>query len=143
MIKENNVNYPHRGVGSYGPLSSHNFANSVAGQLVDLLEEYEGGAMDVGGYTHPSSEGCFPAGFLVVSVSRDDMPLVSFGIEFGQTDESGKLVREKFDAEAWLRESNNAHAGGICAVNFDEAWRIVCIVGQYLETEKITLSYGC
>jgi hypothetical protein len=143
MSKENNVNYPHRGLGSYCPLSSHNFADSVAGQLVGVLEGYDGGAMNVGGYTPPYEDGCFPAGFLVITVSREGMPLVSFGIEFGRTDERGKVVREKFDAKAWVREPNNPHASGICVVNFDEAWRIVCIVGQYLETEKITLGYGC
>ena len=54
----------------------------------------------------------------------------------------GLSLRAGFDATASLRDPHNPHASGIYAVNFDEAWRIVCLVAHYLEAHSLTLSYG-
>lgn len=143
MSKKLNVNYPYKGVGSYCPLSSHNFADAVTGRLAGVADKYEEGIMDVSGYTPPYDEGCFPGGFLLITLTKESLPPVRFGIEFGQTDEAGKLVRSKFDAEAWTKEPEDPHAAGIQAANFDEAWRIVCMLGNYLRPQRVTLSYGC
>jgi hypothetical protein len=143
MSKENNVSYPYYGVGSYCPQSSDKFANAVAGQILRLVSEYKGGVMDVGGYTPPYNEGDFPDGFLVITLMLEGAPEVKIGIVFGQCDVDSKPAREGFDAHAWLKAPLDPHSGGIYAINFDEAWRIVCIVGMCLSLQKVTLSYGC
>jgi hypothetical protein len=139
---ESNISYPHHGVGSYCPHSSHIFAVEIAGQVVRAVEGYVGGVMEVRAYTPPYDEGCFPAGFLVLTLMREGRPPVRFGIEFGQRDEGGGYVREGFDVDAWSEEPCDPHAGGIYAVNFDEAWRIVCLVGSSLRPGRVTLNYG-
>jgi hypothetical protein len=141
MPKENIVAY--RGVSSYCPISSHNFANAVAEQVVTVIEEYKGGCLNVRGYTPPYDEGCFPAGFLMLILKQEDLPAICIGIEFGQRDEDGNLARQSFDVNGWLEDRSDPHTSGIYAINFDEAWRIVCILGSRLELQKISLSYSC
>src|ERR1041385_1610370 len=129
--------------GSYCPLSDHNFAESVAIGIAEALDAYRGGTLDVGGYTPPYNEGHYPAGFIAITFLADGLPERVVGVVFGQKAERGRLLRAGFDATASLRDPHNPHASGIYAVNFDEAWRIVCLVAHYLEAHSLTLSYGC
>jgi hypothetical protein len=141
MPKENPVSY--QGIGSYCPVSSHDFAEAVAEQILTALEGYKGGCLEVRGYTPPYDEGCFPAGFLMLILRQEKMPAVCIGVEFGQRDVDDNLARQEFDADAWSRDRSDPHASGVHVINFDEAWRVVCIVGSRLELRKVSLSYGC
>jgi hypothetical protein len=141
MSKAATVNY--QAIGSYCPVSSPLFAEAVLSRVIEHLEAYKGGNFDVGGYTPPYDEDSYPAGFLALTLTKGDLPLVRIGIEFGRLDVDGELVREAFDPERWLEEPFNPHEAGIYAANFDEAWRVVCLLGSHLIPTAITLSYGC
>lgn len=129
--------------GSYCQLSDHDFAELVAASIAEALSAYRGATLDVGGYTPPYNEGYFPAGFIALSFLAEGLDEHVVGIEFGQRDESGDLLREGFNPAASLRDQHNPHSAGIYAVNFDEAWRIVCLVARRLRVSRVTLSYGC
>lgn len=141
MNQQEPIHYNRRG--SYCPLSDHDFAESVAARIAKAMNAYRGRALNVGGYTPPYNEGYYPAGFLTLTFLAADLPERVVGIEFGQKNEDGQPLREEFDATTNLRDPYNPHAGSVYAINFDEAWRIVCLVAQYLEAQKVTLSYGC
>lgn len=141
MNKANVVNYARNG--SHCPLSSHAFAGSVAAGISAAVEAYKGATLDVGAYTPPYDAGFTPGGFLTLTFLSGDLPEACVGIEFGQKDEAGQPLREDFNLEGWHADQRNPHAAGIYAINFDEAWRIVCIVATYIEAQRVTLSYGC
>lgn len=129
--------------GSYCPLSDHDFAESVAIDIAETLVAYSGGVFDIGGYTPPYREGHYPAGFIAITFLADGLPEHVVGIEFGRRDERGRLLRLGFNVTASLRDPHNPHSAGIYAVNFDEAWRIVCLTARHLEVSRVMLSYGC
>ena len=129
--------------GSYCLLSDHNFAESVAAGIAEALNAYMGGTLNVGGFTPPYNEGHYPAGFISIAFLVAGLPEHVVGIEFGQKDEEGRPLRAGFKAVASLRDPHNPHASGVYAINFDEAWRIVCLVARYVKAHNITLSYGC
>jgi hypothetical protein len=141
MHKENTVTY--HGVGSYCPTSSHDFAEEVAEQITTAVGEYKGGCLEVRGYTPPYDEGGFPAGFLLLILRQEGLPYVCIGIGFGQHDVEGQLARQGLDASGWSEDRTDPHGSSIYAINFDEAWRIVCLAGSRLELQQISLSYGC
>lgn len=139
------VHYNRRG--SYCPLSNHNFAESVAADICDAAHQYSGCTLEVDCYTPPydpplSPESARTGGFLVLNLLSDTLPDACIGIEFGRLDKEGKLLRETMDAEEWRTDPANPLYAGIYTANFDEAWRIVCILGLMLDVASVRLSYG-
>ncbi|WP_447985462.1 hypothetical protein [Nitrospira sp. Nam74] len=110
--------------------------------LLEVLKDYEGCTMNVGGYTPPYQAGSYPEGFLDISLYTDDLPEVAMGIVFGEKDPEGYQVRREFDSETWQRQRQNPLLTNLTAINFDEAWRIVCLLGQRLKVKSLTISYG-
>ena len=130
---------------TYCPLSDHVFAERNARAIATAIAYWRPTTMCVGGYTPPYNRGEFPQGFLTLDFWRNpsDEEWCSVGIEFGQTDAQGHAVRYPFDPEAWTKSPNNPAAGMITALNFDEAWRIVCLAGRHTRVQTISIAYGC
>lgn len=127
---------------TYCPKSNHNFADHMVTLLVEVLKDYEGCIMNIGGYTPPYKPGTYPEGFLDISLYTHDLPEVAIGIVFGEKNPEGYPVRREFESEAWQRERHNPLLTNLTAINFDEAWRIVCLLGHRLKVQSLTLSYG-
>lgn len=130
--------------GTYCPQSDHTFAEHNARAIAAAIARCRPTTLCVGGYTPPYEAGEFPQGFLTLDFWRnyDSKEWCSLGIEFGQTDAQGQPVRYPFDPIAWAESPNDPTAGMITALNFDEAWRIVCLVGKYTRVQTISLAYG-
>jgi hypothetical protein len=64
-------------------------------------------------------------------------------IEFGRNDSDGHALRAEFNADLWKTAPDNPLYAGIYAANFDEAWRIVCLITRLIEAQKLSLRYGC
>lgn len=128
--------------GSHCPFSSVEFAQKTAGEVVSALGIYQASRMNINVYTPPYEETDFPDGFLRLLFFNDNLPWAQIGVEFGQTDETDTVVRFGFDRVAWEKDPDDPHSGGINAVNFDEAWRIVCLIGKSLQITEVSISYG-
>jgi hypothetical protein len=133
--------------GSYCPVSDHNFAESVAADICDETKDYAGCILEVECYTPPyepplSLDAARNGGFLVLHLRSKSMRYPCLGIEFGRLDEKGAPRRETIDVEEWRRDTESPLSAGVYAVNFDEAWRIVCLLGLMLHVKRVQLSYG-
>lgn len=128
--------------GTYCKHSSSVFAEETANAIVAAVQKWHPRDMAVRGYTPPYEPEEFPQGYLEIVFIRDGQPDLSIGIEFGQTDETGKYQRILFETEDWLSEPENPLSALITAINFDEAWRIVCLVGRNLGIQSVSLGYG-
>jgi hypothetical protein len=130
------------------PLSDHHFAESVAADMIEAVELYRRCTLVIGCYTPPydpplSAEAALRGGFITLDLLGSDQEPVCIGIEFGRFNKSGEMSQEGFDANSWKTNPQNPLSGGIYAINFDEAWRIVCIFTRIVEAREIILRYGC
>jgi len=115
------------------------WVDAVAADVTKALEPFIEASMVVTGYTPPwPSEQ--PDGFVLVELSREELT-AAVGIAFGFQN-GGVVEREGFDVGAWLTAPNEPHSSGIIVANFDEAWRLVCRIGEALRVPRIELCYG-
>jgi hypothetical protein len=133
--------------GSYCPLSDHNFAESVAADICDAVKHYAGCTLELECYTPPydpplSKESARCGGFLIVHLISESQPPGCIGIEFGRLDENDELVRDTIDVIEWRSDPQNPLYAGVYAGNFDEAWRIACLLGLMLHAVRVKISYG-
>lgn len=133
--------------GSYCPLSDHNFAASTAADICDAVKNYYACALEIECYTPPydpplSQDSARAGGFIVIHFHSDSLPHACVGIEFGRLDKEDKPLRATMDAEEWRVDPSNPLYAGVYAANFDEAWRIVCLLGLMLDASGVRLSYG-
>jgi hypothetical protein len=140
------VHYSKRG--SYCPLSDHHFAESIAADVEEAVEMYHGCALVIGCYTPPykppmSMEDARQGGFLTLDLLGNGQPPACVGIEFGRSDAAGEVVRAGFDSSLWKTDPSNPLYAGIYAANFDEAWRIVCLIVRLIKAREVSLRYGC
>jgi hypothetical protein len=140
------VHYNRRG--SYCPLSDHHFAESTAADVAEATAHYRGCVLVIGCYTPPynpplATEAACGGGFLTLDLLAADRPPACVGIEFGRADTQGAVVRAGFDRAEWQTDPSNPLYAGIYAANFDEAWRIVCLLARLLKPREVTLRYGC
>jgi hypothetical protein len=132
---------------SYCPLSDHSFAESVAADICAAAKDYSGCALEVECYTPPydpplSHEAARTGGFIVLHLRAKALPHVCVGIEFGRLDKENNPLRETIDVAEWHVDPLNPLYAGVYAANFDEAWRIVCLLGLMLYVSSVRLSYG-
>jgi len=81
-------------------------------------------------------------GFLIVHlISQTEAP-ACIGVEFGRLDKNDQVLRNTIDVDEWLTDPENPLYAGVYAANFDEAWRIVCLLGLMLHTVGVQISYG-
>ena len=64
------------------------------------------------------------------------------GLVFGATDDAGQVLRQPFDAINWANNPENPWSAGIAMFNFDEAWRVVVLLAEKLDVQRIEISYG-
>jgi hypothetical protein len=89
--------------GSSCPLSNHDFAESVAADICDVVKDYAGCVLEVECYTPPydpplSQESARTGGFLVLHLRSGTLPHACIGIEFGRLDKDDKPLRATMDA---------------------------------------------
>jgi hypothetical protein len=145
MKSQEPIHYNRRG--SYCPLSDHAFAESVAADIYEATKDYYGCTLEVECYTPPydpplSTDAARGGGFLVLHLSSHSLPHASVGIEFGRLDAGSRLLRETIDVTEWRTDPANPLYAGVYAANFDEAWRIVCLLGLMLKVAEVRLGYG-
>lgn len=133
--------------GSCCPLSNHNIAESVAADICQAVTEYAGCVIEVECYTPPYDpplpvEAARCGGFLVLHLRYETLPRVCVGIEFGRLDKQDQPLRATIDADGWRTDPSSPLSAGVYAANFDEAWRIVCLLGLMLHATGVRLSYG-
>lgn len=138
-----NKNVTYLREGTHCPFSSMEFARQTTIGITEALGNYRDSHMNINVYTPPYAEGEYPDGFLRLLFYKEteEVP-AQVGIEFGQTDDDNNVIRFGFDRHEWEKFPDDPHSGGINAVNFDEAWRIVCLLGKELKVRSISLSYG-
>lgn len=136
---QNLISYDKRG--SYCSFSSHTFAQETANTLSEVLKSVFNGTMEINVYTPPYDSSTTPDGFIRICFWNDQKDYKQIGIGFGQS-EIEKEFRTQFNREQWLKYPDDPHTSGIFASNFDEAWRIVCILGEILKVKEVRLSYG-
>jgi len=137
----------YNGRGSYCPLSDNHFAGSVAADMFEAVESYRRCTLVIGCYTPPyapplSAEAAQCGGLITLDLIAADRETVCIGIEFGRSNINGKMIQEGFDATSWKMDPQSPLSGSIYALNFDEAWRIVCIFTRIIEASEINLRYG-
>lgn len=145
MSLQEPVHYNRRG--SLCPLSDHAFAESAAADIYEAAKDYYGCVLEVECYTPPydpalSRESARCGGFLVLHLHSPPLPHVCLGVEFGRLGAEGQPLRETIDAARWRSDTANPLSAGVYAANFDEAWRIVCLLGLMLGVAGVRLSYG-
>lgn len=115
------------------------WVDSVAADVTAALRELTGASMVVSGYTPPWPDEQ-PDGFLLVELTKE-AATAAVGVVFGFRNSQG-MEREGFDAEAWRSAPEAPHSSGIVVANFDEAWRLVCRLGEKLGVRRVELCYG-
>lgn len=145
MNRHEPIRYNRRG--SSCPLSDHNFAESVAADICDAAKDYSGCVLEVECYTPPYDpplplEVARCGGFLVIHLRSETLPHACVGVEFGRLDKDNNPLRATIDVAEWRVDPANPLYAGVYAANFDEAWRIVCLLGLMLHTAGVRLSYG-
>lgn len=130
--------------GTYCPQVDQAFADGVARVIADAVTHWQPEKLVLRGYTPPYEPGEFPEGYIELSFVRNDQTTDrSIGIEFGQTDTLGRDFREPFDVASWLTDPADPMSAPITAINFDEAWRIICRVAERLSLSTVSVVYGC
>jgi hypothetical protein len=142
MAKSRSDRFAYYSRGTYCTRSSNTFAEETAAAITAVVEKWQPTEMAVRGYTPPYEPEEFPQGYLELVFLREEGVERSIGIEFGQTDENGQFQRVAFETDEWLAEPENPLSSAITAINFDEAWRIVCLVGRYLRIRDVSFGYG-
>jgi hypothetical protein len=145
---KNREPFYYRAVGSYCPVSSHEFAEELAADIYESVSKYLGGTMEIEIYTPPydiplTTGKAAGGGTLVLHIgSGDEQTECVVGIEFGRFNEHRVPLRSKFDAENWEADPDNPFAADVYCANFDETFRVICLLGLMLQAVRIQISYG-
>ena len=142
MTENQSGRFDYNARGTYRERSSSVFAEETAVAIATAAKKWRPRGMAVRGYTPPYEPEYFPQGYLEIVFLQDGEPERSIGIEFGQTDGNGQFQRAAFNPEDWLEDLENPLSAAVTAINFDEAWRIVCLVGRRLDINDVSLGYG-
>ncbi len=145
----NNLNLFHYDKsGSYCPLSSHDFAECVAADVCEAANAAAGGTLEIEVYTPPYQkeklENFYRSGGTLIlhfTSSDTDGQELAVGVEFGRADNDGNTIRRKFKINDW-KKSEYPFDSGIYLANFDEAFRMITIVGARLRLRAVKLNYG-
>lgn len=97
--------------------------------------------MEINVYTPPYDPNVTPDGFIRVCFVNAEKEHKQIGIGFCQS-EIEKQYRSEFNREHWLLYPDDPHSSAVLTSCFDEAWRIVCLLGASLSIKEIRLSYG-
>lgn len=126
------------------PDPAYDFVHQTTGELLEVLGDYQGSSMNINAYTPNYVLGKPSGGFIRVLFEKENVEpqRKRIGFAFGETDGDGDTYRLGFDREAWHQYPDDWRSAGITAQTFDEAWRIICLLGSKLNVERISISYG-
>jgi hypothetical protein len=130
---------------SESAVSFHVHADVISDQIAAAVPECEGMPICLRGYTPPMKGiGPMPHGYIEICLEPSDDPNVEWaiGIFFGMQQSSGVFLRTDFDVENWAKHKTDPSGGDLYVGSFDEAWRVICLLGQKLRTPAITIGYG-
>lgn len=138
----------YREQGSNCPLSSHEFAENLAADICSETGACLGGSLEIEIYTPPyeislSNERAVSGGTLVLRItSADKKKVFLLGIEFGRFSKKKKPIRSGFDVQVWKNNPDDPFSTDIYYANFDETFRVICLLGLMLQLESVRISYG-
>lgn len=131
--------------------SCHGFADEVSQAIKHTLRDESYPVLTVRVFTPPWSTGSEAQGYLEIVLSKGPgmdaggfPTLVTIGITFGATELIDGILplRQGFNTSAWKSDNYNSFSSGIVAVNFDEAWRIVCLTAFKMNIQTVRLGYN-
>lgn len=125
------------------PYSSNDFAESIVNAIMAALPEPRHLSLHISASTPPyESNANLPAGHIELTVIDPEEVEYAIGLVFGATNDEGQALRQPFDAVNWANNPKNPWSAGIAMFNFDEAWRVVVLLAEKLDVERIEISYG-
>lgn len=128
-------------VRSAGPTASETtnylFAISVADKVLELQPSFARGIMTVFGFT-PVSRVPDAFGTFVIEIDRDKKR-ISLSVTFPVR---SSLRRQSFETLNWYEPGKQPTRAEVRAGSSDEAWLIVCEIGQLMEVDRVCLEYG-
>lgn len=116
------------------------FVKSVSMKIETKLGDGERHALDIQAYTEPGITGQGQGTFIVTIRGPEwTSPFVRFSIIFGVKGEGRLFHREWCDEGDWSEagDAQIAYMG-----SWDEAWLLICMLGEKLGTQAVTLRYG-
>ncbi len=142
-------NPPQRSIANYDseatecPYSSNDFAKSIVNAIMAALPVPSHWGLHISASTPPyESNTNLPAGHIELTLIDPEEVEYAIGLVFGTTDDEGQVLRQPFDAMNWANNPKNPWSAGIAMFNFDEAWRVVVLLAEKLDVERIEISYG-
>lgn len=127
--------------GSCSGYTRHSFVLEVADAIEAKLGPMERHTMELQGYTEPELTGHGQGSFVVTIRGADrGGPFVRFTVAFGVEGEFAPFHREWCDDGDWsvAGDAQVAYMG-----SWDEAWLLICLLGQRLGVQGVVLRYGC
>ncbi|MFQ6310106.1 hypothetical protein [Lysobacter capsici] len=125
---------------SRGRFTQIEFINSVVRDVVAAVGGARGARLSVQGYTPPGFCGQGQGMFLVVISNAEDQALARFSVVFG-----ARRKQEPGRIRHWVNEGNwQDESGGNVAylASWDEAWLLLCSLGQRLQVSGVEIYYG-
>lgn len=116
------------------------FVRGVSKMIETKLGDGERHALDIQAYTEPGITGHGQGTFVVTIRGHEwTSPFVRFSIIFGVAGEGRRFHREWCDDGDWSKagDAQVAYMG-----SWDEAWLLICMLGERLGTQAVTLRYG-
>lgn len=125
------------------PYSSNDFAKNVVATIISALPALNHWCLHISASTPRYERNKhLPSGHIELTLIDQKETGYSIGLVFGATDDAGQVIRQPFDAKNWVNNPGNPWSGGIAAINFDEAWRVVVLLAEKLQVKRIEISYG-
>lgn len=116
-----------------------NFAQRTARQIASELSHFEGGDLSIQGYTPPNfckhGQGMFVAR---LQAATKESP-VGFSVIFGAQSRGDDHIREWVVDGPWTEVGDNRVA---YTASWDEAFLLICALGQRLNLRCVRLGYG-
>jgi hypothetical protein len=116
------------------------YVRTTVEQIVADLASFNGGRMSIQGYTSPGSIGHGKGLFHVSIERRETNECAMFLVVFGETAAGARIhIREWVSEGAW-----SEGCGGKVAyvAGWDEAWLMICLIGQRMNIASVGIVYG-
>lgn len=116
-----------------------NFAQWTARQIASELSHFEGGDLSIQGYTPPGFGGHGQGMFVARLQAETKESPVGFSVIFGVRRRGGGHIREWVADGPWTEVGDSRVA---YVSNWDEAFLLICALGQRLNLRCVRLGYG-
>lgn len=130
-------------VSSGGPTANDTthllFAVEIADKLVELEPNLIGGTITVSAFTPCSSDPeAFGKFLLRINKNRKDF-YISVSFPTGRPQPN---MRQGLDVDSVVERATGVCRENVFAASWDEAWLIVCEIGQMMKARSVKLAYG-